>query len=116
MSTLFEADGIARWRFWLELMRAHHVSGVAMATAALDLVTSEKVTRLAETQIKVQTYEIEQYDLLIAGDDAIAGWVPPASLAQTTVWYCDLGAGAPDAEQPVMGTSADGHCVLGVAG
>ncbi|MEM9515253.1 MAG: DUF305 domain-containing protein [Actinomycetota bacterium] len=95
MGALSEAESNERGRIWLELMRTHHVGGVAMATAALDLVASEKVRRLAETQITVQTFEIEQYDWLIAGDYALDGWVPPASLTQTTVWYCDLGIAAP---------------------
>ncbi|MEM8621363.1 MAG: DUF305 domain-containing protein [Actinomycetota bacterium] len=95
ISALSAADGIERGRIWLELMRAHHVGGVAMATAALDLVSSEKVERLAETQIMVQTYEVEQYDLLIGDDYAIAGWVAPASLTQAVVWYCDLAVAVP---------------------
>ncbi len=95
MDTLSAAEGVERGRIWLELMRRHHVGGVAMATAALDLVATEKVRRLAETQIMVQTFEIDQYDWLIAGDYAIDGWVPPSSLTQTVVWYCDLGVAAP---------------------
>lgn len=95
MAALSEAEGAERGRIWLELMRKHHVGGVAMATAALDLVASEKVRRLAETQIMVQTFEIEQYDWLIAGEYGLEGWIPPASLTQTTVWYCDLGVAGP---------------------
>ena len=60
------AEGAERGRLWLQLMRAHHVGGVEMATAAIDLVVTEKVRRLARTQADVQTYEIEQYDLLLA--------------------------------------------------
>ncbi len=66
MRALSTAAGIERGRLWLQLMRAHHVGGVDMATSALDLVTVEKVHRLARTQVDVQTYEIEQYDLLLA--------------------------------------------------
>lgn len=62
------AEGLDRGRMWLELMRAHHVGGVHMATAAIDLVKVEKVRRLAVTQAEVQTYEIGQYDLLLAAE------------------------------------------------
>lgn len=68
MRELSLAEGTERGRLWLQLMRAHHVGGVHMATAAIDLVDTEKVRRLARTQIDVQTYEIEQYDLLLAAD------------------------------------------------
>ena len=64
------AEGTEKGRMWLELMRAHHVGGVLMASAATDLVDVEKVQRLAETQAAVQSYEIEQYDLLLASDYA----------------------------------------------
>ena len=70
MRELALAEGTERGRVWLELMRAHHVGGVHMATAAIDLVVVEKVRRLAQTQIDVQTFEIEQYDLLLATDYA----------------------------------------------
>ncbi len=70
MRALSVAEGIERGRLWLQLMRAHHVGGVHMANAAIDLVQAEKVLRLASTQVEVQTYEIEQYDLLLASDYA----------------------------------------------
>lgn len=60
-------EGIDRGRRWLELMRAHHVGGVNMANQAQALTSSSKVIRLATIQAKVQTYEIYQYDLLLAG-------------------------------------------------
>ncbi len=66
---LFElatTDGIDRGRMWLELMRAHHVGGVTMADAALNLAATEKVLRLAQTQSQTQTFEIAQYDQLLA--------------------------------------------------
>lgn len=66
LSALALADGEAKGRLWLELMRAHHVGGVAMAEAALELASEEKVTRLARTQAEVQAYEISQYDLLLS--------------------------------------------------
>ena len=67
LSTL---EGIDRGRRWLELMRAHHVGGVMMASEAQNLASSEKVIRLATIQTKVQTYEIYQYDLLLSGQYA----------------------------------------------
>lgn len=70
MRKLSLTDGIERGRLWLELMRAHHVGGVHMATAAIDLAGLEKVRRLARTQVDVQTYEIDQYDLLLAAEYA----------------------------------------------
>ena len=66
MLLILGPEGNERGRLWLQLMRAHHVGGVHMATAAVDLVDLEKVRRLARTQVDVQTYEIEQYDLILA--------------------------------------------------
>lgn len=57
-----------RGRRWLELMRAHHVGGVAMATHAAQMATVPKVIRLAAAQAQVQTYEISQYDILLGGE------------------------------------------------
>ena len=65
MRSLSLAEGTDQGRLWLELMRAHHVGGVAMAEAAINLVTADKVRRLAETQVAVQTFEIAQYDELL---------------------------------------------------
>ena len=65
---LFElatADGMERGRMWLELMRAHHVGGVTMADAAIELAATDKVLRLAETQSRTQSFEIAQYDQLL---------------------------------------------------
>ena len=66
MRSLSLAEGMAQGRLWIELMRAHHVGGVAMAEAAIERVTAEKVRRLARTQAEVQTFEINQYDQLLA--------------------------------------------------
>lgn len=66
LSSLSTTNGRERGRRWIELMRAHHVGGVAMAEAALDLVSLAKVGRLAQTQVTVQTFEIEQYDVMLA--------------------------------------------------
>ena len=65
MRALSQADGMAQGRLWLELMRAHHVGGIGMAEAAIELVRAGKVIRLARTQVDVQTYEISQYDVLL---------------------------------------------------
>ena len=70
MTELSQTSGIECGRLWIELMRRHHVGGVHMATAAIDLVRMEKVRRLARIQVAVQTYEIELYDLLLATDYA----------------------------------------------
>jgi uncharacterized protein (DUF305 family) len=64
---LSTATGIAQGRRWLELMRAHHVGGIAMAAAAIELATIEKVIRLAESQAAAQSFEVSQYDQLLAG-------------------------------------------------
>lgn len=70
MQELSLAEGIERGRMWIELMRAHHVGGVHMAEAAIEAVSIEKVRRLAGVQVQVQTFEIEQYDLLLATEYA----------------------------------------------
>lgn len=66
MRELSLAEGMAKGRYWLELMRAHHVGGVAMAEAAVGLASVDKVRRLAQTQADVQAFEIAQYDLLLS--------------------------------------------------
>lgn len=60
-------SGIARGKRWLELMRAHHVGGVMMASQAQNLASSTKVVRLATFQVQAQNFEISQYDILLAG-------------------------------------------------
>jgi uncharacterized protein (DUF305 family) len=70
LQELSSATGRARGRIWLELMRAHHLGGVTMAEAAVELASEPKVVRLARTQAATQTFEIEQYDLLLAGEYA----------------------------------------------
>ncbi|MBX2885873.1 MAG: DUF305 domain-containing protein [Granulosicoccus sp.] len=64
LSTL---TGWDRGRRWLELMRAHHIGGVAMAEQASILASSAKVVTLANLQVAAQNYEISQYDFLLAG-------------------------------------------------
>ena len=66
LRSLSTATGRERGRRWIELMRAHHVGGVSMAEAALEVVSLAKVNRLARTQAKVQAFEISQYDVLLA--------------------------------------------------
>ncbi|MFT5201819.1 MAG: hypothetical protein ACI9C1_001197 [Candidatus Aldehydirespiratoraceae bacterium] len=66
MTELSTLTGLDRGRRWLELMRAHHVGGVAMAIAAVERASIDKVVRLAQAQADVQTYEISQYDWLLA--------------------------------------------------
>lgn len=66
MRDLSLAEGAAQGKLWIELMRAHHVGGVAMAEAAIELVSADKVLRLARTQVEVQTFEIAQYDQLLS--------------------------------------------------
>ncbi len=63
---LAEADGPAKGRRWLELMRAHHEGGVEMASVASAWASADKVRRLASTQVEVQGYEITMYDQLLA--------------------------------------------------
>ena len=65
LSSLSAATGTDQGRIWVELMRAHHVGGVSMAEAAVGLVSLAKVRRLASIQVKVQTFEISQYDVLL---------------------------------------------------
>ncbi len=66
LRSLSTTTGRERGRRWIELMRAHHVGGVTMAEAALGVVSLAKVRRLAQTQVTVQTFEISQYDVLLA--------------------------------------------------
>lgn len=66
MAELSILTGRARGRRWLELMRAHHVGGVTMASEAINLASLSKVTRLANIQAQSQSYEIYQYDVLLA--------------------------------------------------
>lgn len=70
LQALSQAGGLEKGRLWLELMRAHHVGGVAMAEQAVELASAAKVVRLATNQVGVQTYEISQYDHLLAGEYA----------------------------------------------
>ncbi len=67
LTELSTATGINRGRKWLELMRDHHEGGVTMAAQAEVLASSEKVIRLAKGQVASQSYEIYQYELLLAG-------------------------------------------------
>ena len=70
MRELSLAEGTVAGRMWIELMRAHHVGGVHMAEAAAATASVEKVRRLATVQVRVQSFEIEQYDVMLATDYA----------------------------------------------
>jgi len=66
LEELADLDGMAQGRRWLELMSAHHEGGVAMAEEASYKAVIGKVARLAQNQAAVQSFEIEQYRLLLA--------------------------------------------------
>lgn len=66
MSELSTLTGLSLGKRWLELMRAHHVGGVMMASEAQNFASSNKVVRLAKFQVEVQTFEIAQYDRLLS--------------------------------------------------
>jgi uncharacterized protein (DUF305 family) len=70
MRALGLASGMEQGRMWLELMRAHHVGGVDMATAAIEMAGTEKVRRIAQVQVDVQSYEISLYDMLLTSQYA----------------------------------------------
>ncbi len=70
MRALATATGAEQGRLWLELMRTHHIGGVGMASAAVEMASTDKVRRIAQVQIDVQTYEIGLYDMLLATDYA----------------------------------------------
>lgn len=70
MRALGSASGIEQGRLWIELMRTHHLGGVDMAGAAIQMATTEKVRRIAQVQVDVQSYEIGQYDMLLATEYA----------------------------------------------
>ncbi len=67
MAELSRLEGLRAGKRWLELMRAHHEGGVTMASEAITLASSEKVIRLAKSQVTAQSYEIQQYDILLSG-------------------------------------------------
>ena len=67
LDELSSLTGLDQGPTWLELMRAHHVGGVAMAESAVGLASNPKVVRLATQQAATQMFEIAQYDQLLAG-------------------------------------------------
>jgi len=67
VARLSTTEGTDRGRLWLELMRAHHVGGVPMAEHAASHAGTPKVTTIAAAMAEAQTFEIAQYDLLLAG-------------------------------------------------
>ncbi len=70
MMELSLAEGLEQGQMWLELMRTHHLGGIDMAAAAIEMAGEEKVRRLADVQVKVQSFEVYQYDELLAGEYA----------------------------------------------
>ncbi|OWY62085.1 hypothetical protein B7486_60320 [cyanobacterium TDX16] len=67
LTELSTSTGTAQGRQWLQLMRAHHVGGVHMAEHAATHAGLPKVVTIAETMAEAQTFEIAQYDVLLAG-------------------------------------------------
>lgn len=59
MNQLREAEGVEVDRLFLELMIDHHLGGVHMDEAILDLSDDPEVTWLAEAQLRTQATEIE---------------------------------------------------------
>lgn len=70
MMALSVAEGLEQGQMWLELMRTHHLGGIDMAAAAIEMASEEKVRRLASIQVEVQTFEVSQYDELLVGQYA----------------------------------------------
>lgn len=65
MEELSAVTGEDAERLYLELMIAHHMAGVEMAQAGVDLAGQQRVRRLAETMVTSQRFEIEaMQDLL----------------------------------------------------
>ncbi len=58
MTALRDADGVEAERIYLQLMIPHHVGGVQMAEVALDQAATPQVTRLAQSMVTAQTFEI----------------------------------------------------------
>lgn len=59
MAQLREAEGLEVDRLFLELMIDHHLGGVHMDEAILELSDHPEVTWMAEAQLRVQASEIE---------------------------------------------------------
>ena len=68
MRRLADTQGLAKGRLFLQLMRAHHVGGVAMADVAAAGAATAEVTALAGRMSQVQSYEIGVFDTLLSGD------------------------------------------------
>lgn len=58
MTALRDADGVEAERIYLQLMIPHHVGGVQMAEVAVDQAATPQVTRLAQSMVTAQTFEI----------------------------------------------------------
>lgn len=70
MAELAAATGLEKGRQFLTLMRAHHVGGVEMADEAQRQASIEDVQALASRMSATQTFEINQFDYLLANDYA----------------------------------------------
>lgn len=69
MEQLREADGTDAEILFLQLMITHHVSGVDMARAAVDLAEDREVVRIAQAMVNAQSSEINlMTDLLVERD------------------------------------------------
>lgn len=66
LAALRAAEGVEADRLFVELMIAHHVGGVEMARAALDLAEHPAVRRLAQAVVDSQTAEIAVLEALLA--------------------------------------------------
>ncbi|MGW5880177.1 DUF305 domain-containing protein [Nocardiopsis terrae] len=62
---LNEAEGVEAEVLFLELMIAHHIGGVEMAEAEVDLGNEELVTNLAQGMIDAQLSEVENMERMI---------------------------------------------------
>lgn len=72
LDRLRSADGPAAERLFLELMIDHHLGGVAMAEAALELAERPEVRRLATAVVESQTAEVAVLESLLEQVDGAA--------------------------------------------
>ncbi len=85
MATSAELDqlrgstGAAAEELFLKLMTTHHIAGVDMAEAAVDLVRDPEVLRLARAMAASQQSEIDAMTQLLAERDAAPGGPPPGA-------------------------------------
>lgn len=70
MQQLRDAEGTEAEVLFLQLMITHHISGVDMARAAVDLAEDPEVIRLAQAMVNAQQSEIDLMTDLLAERDA----------------------------------------------